>query len=218
MPIELNDPNAQTERAPVLKHRRIGETFAGMLLDVPQQRDRLKKNPATQELEPIPNGRGGNRKELVVRLLYVAGDMTAGSEMEPVHPQPGDEVRIILKGKGYGEWIDADKALQGRQVGDVVTISTTHGQTYDANGNPTGQTLTTQGEVDSVPRGITVGLYGPVGIRRALPEEAAWVAKAEEIHMASKAIALDSGIAPQAAPAVDVSGVFGGAALPPPAA
>ncbi len=214
MPIELNDPNARVS-TPVLKHRRIGETCAAMLLDTPEQRDQLKENPATKQMEPIPNGRGGNKKELVVRLLYVAGDMTAGPETEPVTPQPGDEVRLILKGKSYGEWIDADKALPGRRVGDIITISTTHGQTYDANGRAT-QVLNTQAEVDAVPRGVIMGLYGPLGIRRALPEEAAWVTKAEEIHMASKAIGLDS--APTAAPAVDVSGVFGGAALPPPAA
>lgn len=215
MAIELNDPNAGPARYPVMKHRVIGETFAGMLIKSPEQRDLKKTNPATQQLEPVPNGRGGFRKELVVTLMVLPGTtMTGGPETEPVAVQPGDIVRFILKGKAFGTWIDADKALPGRLVGDVILANTTHGQAYDHMGNPSGAAMLTDAECNALPRGMTYGKYGDLAIRRATAEEAAYVVKAEEAHMADKpGISLDAGLpdVPATAPQ-DLSGVFPGVA------
>lgn len=204
MAIILDDPNTTT-RYPVLKHRKIGEQYFGMLIKTPEQRDQQKKDDRTGVIGPIPNGRGGFRKELVVTLLTLPGTtMTAGPELEPVTVAEGDIVRLILKGKAYGTWIDADKALPGRQVGDVVWTNTTYGQAYDANGQPHGGTLASDAECDAIPRGITVGRYGDLAIRRANPDETPWVTKAEAAYHADKAvIALDD------APAADVPAVFG---------
>lgn len=215
MAINLDDPNAGPARYPVMKHRVIGEVFAGMLIKSPEQRDLKKTNPVTQQLEPVPNGRGGFRKELVVTVMVLPGTtMTGGPETEPVTVQPGDVVRFILKGKAFSTWIDADKALPGRVVGDVIMANTTHGQAYDHMGNPSGAAMLTDAECNALPRGMTYGKYGDLAIRRATAEEAAWVAKAEEAHVADKpTVALDSGL--PAAPAADLTGVFGAPAAAP---
>lgn len=179
MPIELDDQSSGP-RSPVLRRRRLGEAFLGVLVRT-DRRQQIKDNvPQTK-----PDGRPKN--ELVVTMLALPGTtMNAGLGDNESVPEPGDTVRAILKGGGYGAWIEADQALKPRQVGDVVLMTSDYAQVYDADGRPTGERLTDQGSLDAVPRGRSVGVYGSVAIRRPGAEEASWVTKAEEAYLAAE--------------------------------
>lgn len=189
MPIQLND-NAPAS-TPVLRHQRIGEVAMLAIVDH-EQRDRLAKNPATQQLEKIPAGTKADgsikyKQELVVHCLALPGttmQYKAGDEFRT--PEPGDRVRLILKGQGFGRWIDARKAHRGGSlnVGDVLITGTDQAQAYDQNGAPKGPPIKTQAEADRVPRGVTVGFYGPIEI--AEPPDPRWTEAAEQAHIAAK--------------------------------
>ena len=75
MAIELND--AARIGAPVIRQQRFGEV-ATLAIVRTEQRDRLRKNLASGEMEPIPNGkdRQGNPKvkqEIVIHCVALPG-------------------------------------------------------------------------------------------------------------------------------------------------
>ena len=175
MAIELDEPN-NAAALPVIKRRRLGETFTGALV-------RFKQRDVMKDGEPVLKPNGNPRQELVVTLVTMPGsDMQVGLGDYQAEAKPGDLVRAILRGGGYGAWIEASNELKGRVVGDVVTLTTEYGQAYDANGKPHGDRITTQAEVDKVPRSQALGLYGPISIRRAKDTESEWVDLAEEAY------------------------------------
>lgn len=190
MAIELTETRRPT--FPVLRHQRIGEV-APLAIIRTEQRDRLRKDLSTGQLVKIPNGtdRAGNpkfRQELVVHGIAMPGiDMQVKDGENFVTPAPGDRVRVILKGKGFGEWIEAKKTHRGGKmiVGDVLMLSTTHAQKYDQDGNPKGDVIKSQAEVDRIPRGTTVGLYGPIELMEGT--EARWIDAAEAAYHADQA-------------------------------
>lgn len=180
MPIELNTPTVN--RTPVLRRRALGESFVGALVNF-EQRQQIKRGDDGQD-RPVVKANGKPRNELVVTMVALPGcTMNAGLGDEESVPEPGDVVRIILKGGGFGQWIDADKALKPRQVGDIVIITSDHAQVYSASGAPEGQPVTDQAAIDAARmKSKTVGIYGEVQIRRASPTEAQWVAAAETAY------------------------------------
>jgi hypothetical protein len=184
-------------RYPVLKNRRFGEECSLALVKF-ESRDVLKTNEATGELLPVLKPNGKAKQELVLTGVVVSSTMIAGIGDEEGVPAPGDIVRKILRGRSFGEWIEYSRALRPRQVGDIVTFSSTTAVVYDANGKPT-QEITDQATLDAVPRGRSVGVYGPLTIRRATDADAAWVQKAIEAHHAATV---------QEAPVLDDSGPF----------
>lgn len=186
MPITLDTPTG--ERYPVLRRRRLGEVYHGALCKVPEQRDVLKDG------QPVRKDNGKPRKELVVTMVTMPGTtMGAGLGDHESVPAPGDIVRVILKGGGYGAWIEADNALKPRQVGDVVTLTSAYGQAYDASGRPLGGRIEDQDSIDRVPRTQALGIYGPLTIRRATPAEQSWVQAAEAAyHAATPPTVLDT--------------------------
>ena len=75
MAIELND--GARIGAPVIRQQRFGEV-ATLAIVRTEQRDRLRKNLASGEMEPIPNGkdRQGNPKvkqEIVIHCVALPG-------------------------------------------------------------------------------------------------------------------------------------------------
>lgn len=182
---------AGTTRTPVLRRKRIGEEFVGALVRT-TQRDVLKRDDATGTDRPVLKANGKPRQELVVTLVTISSTMAAGLGEEVAVPEPGDVVRSILKGGGFGQWIEANGLLKPRQVGDIVTLTSEWGQVYDAHGSPTGDKLTTQAQLDAVPRERSLGVYGSVAIRRATPAETEWVTAAETAyHDAQPVVVLD---------------------------
>lgn len=180
MPIELPEHNSGGNLPPVLKRRRIGETFRGALAESPLQRDQTDGdgNPKLK-----PNGRP--RQELVLTFVTISSDMIAGLAGEESVPAPGAPVRCILRGRAYGDWIEANNALRPRRIGDIVELTTDRAVRYDANGTPVGPELTTQAEVDAIPRSQTVGMYGTLTLRRATADEATSVQLAEAHYLAA---------------------------------
>jgi hypothetical protein len=167
---------------PVVKRTRLGEKFFGAIVKV-EQRDRLKKDEATGQMVPVTKPGGKAKQELVVTCLTLPGTTApAGIGDNESVPEEGDLVRLILRGKAFGDWIESKSQL-GRpvQVGDIVSQKTDRAQVYDAHGNPSGDELTDQAAVDAVPRGRSVGIYGPVEVR-APKDGSPWVAKAEEAY------------------------------------
>ena len=184
MAIELETP--RTPGLPVVKRTAIGEEFVGMLIRK-EQRNVLKDG------DPVMNDHGKPKQELVLTVMTVSSTAPAGIGDHQQIPQSGEPVRLILRGKGFADWIQQVNDLGGPlQVGDVVTQLTESAQRYDANGKPTGKLITTQAELEAVPRGTSVGVYGPVTLRRSTAKEAALVAQAERLyHETAKAIVIE---------------------------
>lgn len=200
MPITLDEPTGP--RIPVMKRQRIGEHVTAAVVRT-QQRDVLKDG------QPQMKDNGKPRQELVVTLIVMPGTtMTAGigQDTPPATPAPGTVARMILRGASFGQWIEAKNTLGQLQVGDIVTQTLDHAQVYNAQGTATGAKITTQPELDAVPRGQSVGVYGAITLRRATPDEHSWVQLAEQQYMADTAIAAE---APAAAPAGAVGAAAG---------
>ena len=178
MTIELEELNEPGPRSPILKRKVIGETFTGALIKTPEQRPILKDGEQVLK----PNGKP--KQELVFTMLALPGASMAAriGDTVPEAPLAGEVVRTIVRGLSFSQWIDVKNAHGKLHVGDMITLTTTHGQAYDANGNPTGGSLTTQAELEAVPRERSLGIYGDISIRAAAPDEAPWVHKAEIEH------------------------------------
>jgi len=190
MAIELND-GGNYVAYPILKHQRIGEAAKIAVIRF-EQRDRLRKDPSTNQMVKIPNGtnRDGQPKykqELVIHGVAMEGNMNAAIGDQSGVPAPGDRVRVILKAKGFGEWIEARKSHRGGKfnVGDVLMMSTTHAQQYDQNGAPKGAEIRRQADAEAVPRGVSLGFYGPVAL--APGQDIRWIDAAETAYKADEA-------------------------------
>jgi hypothetical protein len=171
---------------PVVKRTALAERFFGAIVQV-EQRDRLRKDEATGAMVPVLKAGGKARQELVVTCLALPGTTSPVALGEDEHvPEPGDTVRLILKGKAFADWIQTKVDL-GRpvNVGDIITQVTDRVQAYDAQGNPSGPEITDQATLNAVPRGRSVGIYGPVTVRAPKPNSE-WVTKAEEAYRASQ--------------------------------
>ena len=182
MPID--DPTPTTAGAPVLSRRAIGQKFKGVTCLMPESRDRMKYDKETQTSSPMLKPNGKARQELVVTMLTIGSSMPTGKIDEPAIPVEGDVVRVILKGKSFGDWIEAADTL-GRKigVGFIVEMDTTVAQAYDENGGAKGAEITTQDAANAVPRGVSLGFYGPVRVGIAsTPDEIAWDTKACQFY------------------------------------
>lgn len=177
MSIELQD--AGVSSTPVIKAQRIGE-IARVALVRWEQRKMMKEGA-----EVINPRTGKPRNELVIHGLALPGfTAMAGIGDRQEVPAPGEPVRFILRGKGFGQWIDARKTHRGGKlcVGDVVSRTIDHAQAYNADGSPKAGQIKTQEEADKLPRSTTVGFYGELQL--ATPDDEAWVAKAEAAYRA----------------------------------
>jgi hypothetical protein len=178
---------------PVVKRTAIGQKFVGAVVNI-ERRNRTKRGDDGVSV-PLVRSDGKPRQELIVTCLVMPGtDAPAGIGDEQGIPETGDTVRLILKGKSFADWIQAEKAL-GRQlqVGDCVKQRTNSAQVYDADGNPKGQPLTTNEEVEAVPRSQTVGIYAELKLE---PGTGEWIDKAEAAYRAATAVPLTAS-APQ---------------------
>jgi hypothetical protein len=127
-------------------------------------------------------------RELVVDIIVMPGTtMGARLSKQDYALESGDAARVILKGGAWSQWIDAERTLPGGivNVGDLLWMNTTHGETYDINGRPTGR-IDDQSALDAHlalgRRADTVGLRGELKLRRDDVKYAEWVAKAEQAY------------------------------------
>lgn len=188
MPISLND-DAPRISTPVVKRQKIGEKFVGAVVRV-EQRDVLKDG------EKVLKANGKPRQELVVHCLAMPSTTAVAGIGDTIGvPEPGAELRLILRGGAFGDWIEARKTHRNGHlnVGDVVVQVVEFAQAYDANGGIKGGRLTDQAAIDALPRQTTIGFYGPLSLHE--PKDQQWVAAAEAAYHRATAI--------EAAPAVD---------------
>lgn len=185
--------NERKPGLPVVKRTALAEKFHGAIVKV-EQRDRLKKDDTTGAMVPVVKVNGKPRQELVLTCVTLPGTTASvGLGENEFVPEEGQLVRLILKGKAFGDWIES-KAGLGRQieVGDIVTQVTDRAQVYDQNGNPSGSEITDQATLNAVPRGKSVGVYGPITVREP-KANSPWIAKAEEAyHSLREPIAAES--------------------------
>lgn len=176
MAIELQD-SINTSATPVLKSQRIGEVARIALV-------RWEQRAMQRDGQPVINPKTGKpRHEMIVHGIALPGT-TAVAGLGDVQevPAPGQLCRFILRGGGFGQWIEARKSHRNGKlcVGDVVTRTIDFAQAYDAAGAPKGNRITSQAEVEKLPRSTTVGFYGPIAIEQ--PTDEAMVARAEEAY------------------------------------
>lgn len=178
MPTSLDEP--RSPGAPVVKRTALGQRFIGALVRM-EQRGVLKNG------QPVVRDDGKPRQELVLTLLAMPGTTApAGIGDTTSTPAPGDTVRLILRGAAFGQWIEARKNHGTLETGDVVEQVTEYGQAYDANGVPTGPKLTTQEQINAVPRQQALGIYGTLTLRKPTAGEAEWASKADAVHHATQ--------------------------------
>lgn len=193
MAITLDEHTGRAS-SPVVKRTKIGETFLGAIVKTEQRE--IKNNGET-----VINARTGKpRQELVVTCIALPGTTSpAGIKDTTAVPEPGDTVRLILRGGGFGQWIEARNGHRGGrlQVGDIVKQTVEYAQAYDAAGQTRGGHIGDQAQVDGLPRGVTVGFYGPLTLHE--PKDQGWVQKAEAAYHAATAIVLDDTTAASAA-------------------
>jgi hypothetical protein len=190
MTIELND--GTRIGAPVIRQQRLGE-IAYLAVIRPEQRDRLRKNLTTGEMEPIPNGKDRQgrpkvKQEMVIHALALPGTtMEARLGDEGGVPAAGDRVRVILKAKGFGDWIEARRShRKGKlNVGDVLVLETRWAQQYDQDGNPKGPKIEDQAAADAVPRNVTIGFYGSLTLKEGTEQR--WIVAAEQAYREDEA-------------------------------
>jgi len=174
---------------PVLRQARIGEV-AYLAIIRPEQRNRLIKNQATGEMEPIQNGTDSSGMPKYKQELVIHGIALPGTTMEAKIgdnsgvPNAGDRVRLILKGRGFADYIEARRGHRRGQlnVGDVLKLETTFAQAYDQSGKPKNPKITSQAEADKLPRSVTVGFYGPLSLHEPEDEDQCITAAAEEAY------------------------------------
>jgi hypothetical protein len=163
--INLEEPRAAGY--PVVKRTALGQTFNGAVIKA-ESRDRLKRGD-DGSMTPIVKPNGNHAQEMVVTCLTLP-ETTAPAGLGDTEeiPAPGTIVRLILKGKAFGDWIEAKRSLPSGTiaVGDVVTQTTTVAQAYDAQGNASGGEITDQSVVEQArQKGRSVGIYGPLKVR-----------------------------------------------------
>ncbi len=182
--IALEEP--RTPGYPVVKRTSLGEVFNGAIIKV-ETRDRLKRGDDGSMQPIIKASNGKHAQELVAVCLTLPGTTApAGLGEDEGVPEPGQIVRLILKGKAFGDWIEAKKSLPDGivAVGDVVSQRTETAQVYDAQGNASGGELTDQASIDAArSKGRSVGIYGPLVVRTPKPGSP-WIDKAVEAYKA----------------------------------
>lgn len=167
------EPQAGAARFPVVRRAAIGERFIGAYISH-KSRDVLKDG------NPVLKANGKHQQELVIHALVMPGTTaTVGNAENFAAPAVGDVVRLIVKGRSFAQWIECMDKLKGVQrAGDVVEMTIDQAQQYDANGAPKGQPITDQAAALAVPRGVSLGFYGPLVLRACTPAEMEWITKA----------------------------------------
>jgi hypothetical protein len=205
MTYELPSNTSTFVSTPVVKRTAIGEKFAGAIIRF-EQRDVKKKDDKTGELVSVlkpsrePGKPGKPRQEMVVHCIVLPANTAPVGLGDDTHVGvAGEEVRVILRGGGFGDWIEATKGHRGGKlnVGDVLLQKVDYAQVYDASGAKKGAKITEQSEVEKLPRSTTIGFYGTLTLHE--PKDPTYIDAAEKAYVAWK-----SGTATELAPSVSI--------------
>jgi hypothetical protein len=170
-------------RTPIVQRARIGDELRAAVVFMEPREQRNE--------DGTPKLKKDNKsvaRELVVDLVIMPGTTMIGRlNKQDYTLEPGDAARVILKGGAWSQWIDAERTVPNGivNVGDLLWMNTTHGETYDINGRVTGR-IDDQAALDAHNalgrRADTVGLRGELKLKRDDVKYAEWVAKAEQAH------------------------------------
>ena len=206
MAVELDTPRAP--QIPVAGTRDLGQVVVGMVCD------KWIRERHDGDGNPIMNKRGAVAKEEVIVILIMDGTtgtikVGSGIDAEESVPQPGDVSRLIFKGMDYGRLIDArrDGVGGGTQVGDVIRVEAKSATIWKGKGEIERQGVTDPAVIaKAVAAKLSVGMDREVRYRRAKPDEAELVTKAERVyHDRKAAITLD---APSSSAPADIDDAF----------
>jgi len=189
MPIDIPEDRNNAPTTPVMKRQAIGERTRIAIVRF-EQRPRKDKEGA----EIINPKTGRPKQELVVHGLAMEGTTApCGKGDEQWVPTPGTPVRVILKGAGFGAWIEGRKTHRNgsMRVGDELKLVVEYAQAYDSNGDTRGGQITDQADVVALRmKGTTVGFYGALKLVEG--SDAAMIAAAERAYLDATSITLDA--------------------------
>ena len=196
MAISLDD-HVASSRPPVVRAAGFGQVVEGMVI-LKEVRPRLKRDKT-----PILKADGRPSKEEVLTVMVMAdttGVVSSGGLDDDRTPAAGEVARIIVKGAGYKQLIDARKAGTGDKtdVGNVIRIEAHTAVIWEGEGKiipgmerVTDETLVAKARA----KGHSVGWNTTTTFRPARPDEAALVTRAEALHAEQKKrISLDEAI------------------------
>ena len=198
MPIDIPEDRNNAPTTPVMKRQAIGERTRIAIV-------RFEQRPIKKDGADVINPKTGKpRQELVVHGLAMEGTTApCGKGDEQWVPTPGTPVRVILKGAGFGAWIEGRKTHRNgsMRVGDELRMTVEYAQAYDSDGGIRGGQITDQADVVSLRmKGTTVGFYGPLKLVEG--SDASMIAAAERAYLDATSITLDAP-KPTAAAAAD---------------
>jgi hypothetical protein len=156
----------RTPGTPILRRRKIGERFRGAVIHY-EQRDQRNADGVTRTK---PDGK--TAKELIVHLLTIRSTMPVGRRDDEWTPAEGEQVRLILTGGAWGQWIEAANGITGGVCrGDVVDLTTTYAEFYNGEGPAVGKSVD-EAEIDQARRkNRTIGYRGDLTITAATDED-----------------------------------------------
>ena len=161
IPIESERPTG----TPILRRRKIGERYRGAVIHYEQREQRNAEGVTRTK----PDGK--TARELVVHLLTIRSTMPVGRRDDEWTPGEGEQVRLILKGGAWGQWIEAGKLVDGGVCrGDILDLTTTYAEFYNGAGPIVGKS-TDENEIDQARRkGRTIGYRGDLTITAGTDE------------------------------------------------
>lgn len=179
MAITLGQPKAPG--LPVVQPRHLGARLAGMVVNT-QVRQRQDNG------EPIYKPNGKPSYEEVVTLLILDGTtatISGGDFEDDRAPEPGEICRRIYRGRPYGQLIEARNNIRGQlQVGDVIEETSPTATIWKGPGQVARAGVDNLDDINKArAKGLTVGWDLDITYRRATPQEADLVTRAEAVHM-----------------------------------
>lgn len=189
MPIDIPEDHSNAPTTPVMKRQAIGERTRIAIV-------RFEQRPIKKDGADVINPRTGKpRQEMVVHGLVMAGTTAScGKGDDQWVPAELTPVRVILKGAGFGAWIEARKTHRkgaGVRVGDELRYVVEYAQAYDSDGGLRGGQIADQDAVVALRmKGVTVGFYGPLTLVEGT--DGAVIAAAEKAYLEATAITLDA--------------------------
>ena len=197
MPIDIPEDRNNVPTTPVMKRTAIGERTRLAIV-------RFEQRPIKKDGADVINPKTGKaRQELVVHGLAMEGTTApCGKGDDQWVPVVGTPARVILKGAGFGAWIEARKTHRNGsiRVGDELRLSVEYAQAYDSEGGLRGSQITDQADVVGLRmKGVTLGFYGPLKLVEG--SDAGSIAAAEKAYLEATAITLDAPKATTPAPA-----------------
>ena len=184
MAISLETQHAP--QAPIVKLNAIGQILDGVLAHA-EQRNQQTRRDGIWVNQTKPDGTP--RREEILHLIVKSGtaQLPAARGSDDLRQvEPDEHVRVIVKGAKWAKRIEAYSKLDGgMQVGDLLRIRVVDAIAVNESGVIAGTECTTNEQVLAQRvKGRNISFGWAIEARRARPEEADLVHKAEALYLA----------------------------------